>query len=97
MHESDDSEKSHINIHQVEQQPHLTDSNGVVKKGFLKKRPSNTALNIMTALVGIFTLLAGIGWLVYTYMVDMDVPYFAIPLIMCIPVIVAVAFRNMWD
>jgi hypothetical protein len=63
----------------------------------LKKRPSNLVLNIMTALVGILTLAAGIGWLVYTYIVDAEVPYFAIPLIMCVPVIAAVAFRNIWD
>jgi hypothetical protein len=25
------------------------------------------------------------------------VPYFAIPLVLCVPVIVAVAFRNIWD
>lgn len=95
MHESDDSEQSRSNANPVEKKP--TEINAVGKKGFFKKRPSNTTLNVMTALVGIFTLLAGIGWLVYTYIVDMDVPYFAIPLIMCIPVIVAVAFRNMWD
>jgi hypothetical protein len=25
------------------------------------------------------------------------VPYFAIPLVLCVPVIVAVAFRKIWD
>lgn len=63
----------------------------------VKKQPSKLVLNIMTALVGIITLLLGIGWLVYTYIVDAEVPYFAIPLIMCVPVIAAVAFRNIWD
>jgi hypothetical protein len=51
----------------------------------------------MTALIGIGTLGAGIGWLVYSWYVDLEVPYFAIPLVMCVPVIVAVAFRNMFD
>ncbi len=48
-------------------------------------------------LIGIGTLCAGIGWLVYSWYVDLEVPYFAIPLVMCVPVIVAVAFRNMFD
>ncbi|BFG76102.1 hypothetical protein PTKU46_41350 [Paraburkholderia terrae] len=54
-------------------------------------------LNVLTALIGIGTLCAGIGWLVYSWYVDLEVPYFAIPLVMCVPVIVAVAFRNMFD
>jgi hypothetical protein len=60
-------------------------------------KPSPTLLNVMTALIGIGTLCAGIGWLVYSWYVDLEVPYFAIPLVMCVPVIVAVAFRNMFD
>ena len=60
-------------------------------------RPSNGLLNVLTALVGIGTLGAGIGWLVYDWYVDLEVPYFAIPLVMCVPVIVAVAFRNIFD
>jgi len=60
-------------------------------------RPSPTTLNVLTALIGIGTLGAGIGWLVYSWYVDLEVPYFAIPLVMCVPVIVAVAFRNMFD
>jgi hypothetical protein len=60
-------------------------------------KPSPTTLNILTALIGIGTLCAGIGWLVYSWYVDLEVPYFAIPLVMCVPVIVAVAFRNMFD
>ena len=54
-------------------------------------------LTILTWLVAMVTLGAGVGWLVYSYYVDLEVPYFAIPLVMCVPVIVAVAFRNMWD
>jgi hypothetical protein len=61
------------------------------------KGPSKRTLNILTALVGVGTLAAGIGWLVYSWMTDLEVPYFAIPLVMCVPVIVAVAFRNCWD
>lgn len=62
-----------------------------------RRRPSPVMLNVLTALVGIVTLAAGIGWLVYSWYVDLEVPYFAIPLVMCVPVIVAVAFRNCWD
>ena len=62
-----------------------------------RKRPSNWTLTILTWLVAIATLGAGVGWLVYSYFVDMEVPYFAIPLVLCVPVIVAVAFRNIWD
>jgi Na+/glutamate symporter len=54
-------------------------------------------LNVLTALIGIVTLCAGIGWLIYTWIVDMEVPYFAIPLVICVPVIAAAAFRNFWD
>jgi hypothetical protein len=60
-------------------------------------QPSPTMLNVLTALIGIGTLFAGIGWLVYSWFVDLEVPYFAIPLVMCVPVIVAVAFRNLFD
>jgi hypothetical protein len=62
-----------------------------------RKRPSKRTLNVLTALVGIATLAAGLGWLVYSWVVDLEVPYFAIPLVLCMPVIVAVAFRNCWD
>jgi hypothetical protein len=54
-------------------------------------------LNTLTALVGVATLGLGIGWLVYSWVVDMEIPYFAIPLVLTVPVIVAVAFRNLWD
>ncbi|WP_114811089.1 hypothetical protein [Paraburkholderia kururiensis] len=60
-------------------------------------RPSNLMLNILTALVGLVTLGAGIGWLVYSWVVDLEVPYFAIPLVLSVPVIAAVAFRNCFD
>jgi hypothetical protein len=62
-----------------------------------RKRPPTWVLNTLTALVGIATLAAGIGWLVYSWVVDREMPYFAIPLILCVPVIAAVAFRNIWD
>lgn len=62
-----------------------------------RRRPSTVTLNVLTALVGIVTLAAGIGWLVYSWFVDLEVPYFAIPLVVCVPVIAAVAFRNCWD
>ncbi|HEV3423720.1 MAG TPA: hypothetical protein VG105_08045 [Paraburkholderia sp.] len=60
-------------------------------------RPSNWVLSLLTWLVALLTLGAGVGWLVYSYYVDREVPYFAIPLVLCVPVIVAVTFRNMWD
>jgi hypothetical protein len=62
-----------------------------------RRRPSDRVLNLLTWLVALVTLGAGIGWLVYSYYVDLEVPYFAIPLVLCVPVIVAVAFRNFWD
>ena len=62
-----------------------------------RKRPPTWLLNLMTALVGIATLGLGVGWLIYSWKVDLEVPYFAIPLVLCVPVIVAVAFRNIWD
>jgi Na+/glutamate symporter len=62
-----------------------------------KKRMSPAMLNTLTALIGIATLAAGIGWLVYSWVVDLEVPYFAIPLVMTVPVIVAVAFRNCFE
>lgn len=61
------------------------------------KAPSKRTLNVLTALVGIGTLSAGIGWLVYSWVTDLEVPYFAIPLVLCVPVIAAVTFRNCWD
>ena len=62
-----------------------------------RKQPPKWLLNTLTALVGVLTLALGIGWIVYKWVVDLEVPYFAIPLVMCVPVIVAVAFRNIWD
>jgi len=62
-----------------------------------RKQPPTWVLNTLTALVGIVTLAAGIGWLVYSWIVDLEIPYFAIPLVLCVPVIAAVAFRNFWD
>ncbi|KAA0091758.1 hypothetical protein [Trinickia soli] len=62
-----------------------------------RKTPSKRTLNVLTALVGVTTLAAGIGWLVYSWTTDLEVPYFAIPLVLCVPVIAAVAFRNCWD
>lgn len=62
-----------------------------------RKAPSKRTLNVLTALVGVATLAAGVGWLVYSWITDLEVPYFAIPLVLCVPVIAAVAFRNCWD
>jgi len=62
-----------------------------------RKQPPKWLLNTLTALVGVLTLALGIGWIVYKWVVDLEIPYFAIPLVMCVPVITAVAFRNIWD
>jgi hypothetical protein len=62
-----------------------------------RKRPPTWVLNTLTALVGVLTLAAGIGWMVYNWIVNLEIPYFAIPLILTVPVIAAVAFRNLWD
>ena len=62
-----------------------------------RKRPPTWVLNTLTALVGILTLCIGVGWIIYSWKVDLEIPYFAIPLVLCVPVIVAVAFRNIWD
>ncbi|KND61612.1 hypothetical protein BVER_06097 [Candidatus Burkholderia verschuerenii] len=57
-----------------------------------RRKISPRMLNVLTALIGIATLALGIGWLIYSWTVDLEVPYFAIPLVMTVPVIVAVAF-----
>ncbi|SAL80126.1 hypothetical protein AWB71_06050 [Caballeronia peredens] len=62
-----------------------------------RKRMSPRMLNVLTALIGIATLALGVAWLIYTWIVHLEVPYFAIPLVLTVPVIVAVAFRNCWD
>lgn len=75
----------------------ITQMNPVPKNEPKRKRPPTWVLNTLTALVGVATLGLGIGWLVYSWIVDLEIPYFAIPLVLCVPVIVAVAFRNFWD
>ncbi|MBN3853668.1 MULTISPECIES: hypothetical protein [unclassified Paraburkholderia] len=67
------------------------------KQESTRKRPPTWVLNTLTALVGILTLALGVGWLIRSWVVDMEIPYFAIPLVLCVPVIAAVAFRNIWD
>jgi len=62
-----------------------------------RKRPPTWVLNLLTALVGVLTLGIGVGWIIYSWKVDLEIPYFAIPLVLCVPVIAAVAFRNIWD
>ena len=62
-----------------------------------RRRPSDTVLNVLAALVGLVTLAAGIALLVYKWLVDLEVPYFAIPLVLTVPVIAAAAFRSFWD
>jgi len=57
-----------------------------------KKQPSHGVLLFWTFVVGIVTFAAGVALLIW-----METPIFAIPLVVSVPVIVAVAFRNMWD
>ncbi|TKC89711.1 hypothetical protein FAZ69_12400 [Trinickia terrae] len=57
-----------------------------------KKGPSKRTLNVLSFLVGIVTFAIGVAWLIYA-----ELPIFAIPLVVCVPVIAAVAFRNCWD
>lgn len=71
--------------------------NPAPKQESKRKRPPTWVLNTLTALVGVVTLGIGVGWLIYSWVVDMEIPYFAIPLVLTFPVIVAVAFRNLWD
>ncbi|PLZ03934.1 hypothetical protein CY652_02870 [Burkholderia sp. WAC0059] len=62
-----------------------------------RRRLSRATLNLLTVLVGLVTLAAGIGWMIYSWVVNKEIPYFGIPLILTVPVIVAVTFRNCWD
>jgi Na+/glutamate symporter len=61
------------------------------------RKMSPRTLNVLTAVIGLATLALGIGWLIYSWTVDLEVPYFAIPLVLTVPVIVAAAFRNCWE
>ncbi|AOY93685.1 hypothetical protein BKK79_19150 [Cupriavidus sp. USMAA2-4] len=60
-------------------------------------RPSDRALNAIAALIGLVTLAVGVGWLIYSWTVDLEVPFFEIPLVITVPVIAAAAFRCLWD
>ncbi len=62
-----------------------------------RRRPSNLTLNIGAVLAGLVTFGIGAGWLIYSWMVDREAQYFAIPLVFSVPVIVAVAIRSFWD
>jgi hypothetical protein len=57
-----------------------------------RKQPSKAMLNFLTVLVGLVVLAVGLVYLVLN-----EVPVFAIPLVVTVPVIAAVAFRNIWD
>ncbi|WDD94887.1 hypothetical protein Bsp3421_005034 [Burkholderia sp. FERM BP-3421] len=60
-------------------------------------RPHNRALNLLAIFAGLATFAVGAGWVIYSYIVDREAPYFAIPLVFSVPVIVAVAIRGIWD
>jgi uncharacterized membrane protein len=57
-----------------------------------RRQPSDRTLKLLSVLVGLVVLAAG---LIFLYVED--VPIFAIPLVVTLPVIAAVAFRNCWD
>ncbi|KVE39273.1 hypothetical protein [Burkholderia sp. TSV86] len=61
------------------------------------RRPSNLALNVFAVLIGIVTFGLGAAWVIYRWYVDREAPYFAIPLVFSVPVIVAVAVRGIWE
>lgn len=57
-----------------------------------KKAPSKRMVNVLSVLIGLATFAVGVVWVIYA-----ELPIFAIPLVICVPVIAAVAFRNCWD
>lgn len=62
-----------------------------------RRCPSDRAMNTVAAIVGLVTLAIGVGWLIYERVVNLEVPYFAIPLVLTVPVIAAAAVRCIWD
>lgn len=62
-----------------------------------RRRPSNLVLNLFAVLVGVVTFGLGAAWVIYTWLVDREAPYFAIPPVFSVPVIVAVAVRSIWE
>jgi len=62
-----------------------------------RRQPSKLAQNIAAVLVGLITFAIGVAWLIYSWIVDREAQYFAIPLVFSVPVIVAVAVRSFWD
>lgn len=77
---------------QMNSSPRDPDSNDKARR-----QPSKLVLNIVAVLVGLITFAIGAGWLVYSWIVDREAQYFAIPLVFSVPVIVAVAVRSFWD
>ncbi|WP_323123054.1 hypothetical protein [Burkholderia alba] len=61
------------------------------------RRRTHLMLNLVAILAGLVTFGLGAGWVIYSYIVDREAPYFAIPLVFSVPVIVAVAVRSFWD
>ncbi len=62
-----------------------------------KRRPSTRTQNLIAIVAGVTTFLIGAGWVIHSYIVDREAPYFAIPLVFSVPVIVAVTIRSFWD
>ena len=57
-----------------------------------KKGPSKRMVNVLSVLTGLATFVVEVAWVIYA-----ELPIFAIPFVICVPVIAAVAFRNCWD
>ncbi|AOJ25090.1 hypothetical protein WJ12_09695 [Burkholderia seminalis] len=62
-----------------------------------RRQPSKLVLNIATVTVGLITFAIGAAWVIYSWVVDREAQYFAIPLVFSVPVIVAVAIRSFWE
>jgi hypothetical protein len=72
--------------------PGPTPSAGTAAPEHKRRQPSQGVLLFWTFVVGIVVFLLGLAFLIYS-----GTPIFAIPLVVSVPVIAAVAFRNMWD
>ncbi|AKM01543.1 hypothetical protein [Burkholderia pyrrocinia] len=62
-----------------------------------RRQPSKLVLNIAAVTVGLITFAIGAAWVIYSWIVDREAQYFAIPLVFSVPVIVAVAIRSFWE
>jgi hypothetical protein len=61
-----------------------------------RKGPPNRTLKWLSFLVAVCIFGLGIGVLVYDDLVNHDVPMVAIPIVLAVPVVAAIVFRNIW-